>query len=318
MLRAIVHNMNGDRIPMEPDGALHAVILAGGEGTRFHPLSTRDRPKQFLSFFGKESFLQQTFERVKCVVPPERCYVMTNVRYTSLVKEQLPELSSFHIVSEYEKKNTAPAIAYVTRLIQDRDPHAVIAIFPSDHMIDDPEVFQKTIRKAALVAKEYQRIVTIGIAPTWASPEYGYIQRGHFLEPEVNTVCAFHEKPDQKTAEQYLQEKEYFWNSGMFLFPANLMLQEIRAFLPELYALLSVFELNQHFLETYFKKVESLSLDYGVIEKSSHLAMIEANFSWSDIGTWKGLNDYVRRTGRVLDTSLERMMLEQLAREGIA
>lgn len=271
---------------------LYTLILAGGEGTRFAPLSTAERPKQFLNFVGEGTFLEQARRRVADLVPANRIYVATNARYVDLVKSQLGDISEQNIIPEPVKRNTAPCIVYATRLIQNRDPEGVIVVLPSDHVILDVEKFKKTITDAAQVATRSQKIVTLGITPRWAATEYGYIKAGR------TTPCAdvgaydverFVEKPDIQTARNYLDEGGYYWNSGMFIWTAKALLSEVAEHMPDMHELLNNFQEGSSFCNEFFTKARAISIDYGVMEKSRNVAVIPCDPGWSDVGTWEGL-----------------------------
>ncbi|MBI4212449.1 MAG: mannose-1-phosphate guanylyltransferase [Deltaproteobacteria bacterium] len=296
---------------------LHVILMAGGEGTRFAPLSTPERPKQFLDFFGQGSFLQQTFQRLEPLTTPERVYVSTQERYIALVEEQLPRIPQQNIIAEIQKKNTAPALAYMTREILGRDPEAIVASFPSDQVIDRIPRFQEIVRHAAMIAQQEQRIVTIGILPEWPSTDYGYIQIDDLLGNQhvaTHKVRAFVEKPNAAVAESYLEAGTYLWNAGMFVFPAKVLLAEIKTYLPEIDALLSDFVHTMAYCREFFTRTPSISIDHGIMEHSKRIAVVKADFGWSDIGTWEGLKYFVERTGARLHSDVEKAMREMLAR----
>jgi|GEM_PF-193692 len=291
--------------------SLFAVIMAGGEGTRFHPISTSERPKQFLNFIGDKSFIRQTFERVLPLVSPERIFVATNERYIGLVKEQLPELSVDNIIGEPCKKNTAPALVYVTSLIRERHGDAVICCLPSDHYIKDENGFRGIIKQAYELA-DSGYLVTLGMRPLWPSTEYGYIcPATRHCEGEVGEadcravlggapphVChlrecgdlpqsiswfpvkSFAEKPKKELADRYIKEG-YLWNGGIFVWKADTFLNEVANHVPNL---LPITHCSSPI--TYFKKVPSISIDYAIMEKSDRVAVIPADIGWSDVGNW--------------------------------
>lgn len=294
----------------------YAVLLAGGEGTRFAPLSTPEKPKQFLSFFSDASFLQLASLRLGGLVSLDHLYVMTAERYRPLVAAQLPDLPAANIICEPQKKNTAPAIAYITKLIAQRDPRATVAVFPSDAMIETREQFQDAIRLALTVSREDRRIVMVGIEPRFASSEYGYLQCGLPLRAYGSAayeVQAFTEKPPEELAQAYLAAGSYLWNGGIFIFPASLLLQEVERYIPKLGALLAGFQATDDFRRDYFAQAEAVSIDHGLMEKCSRLALIRANFEWSDIGTWKGLKEFVHRTRIALRKEVLAVMTEQVS-----
>ena len=285
---------------------VYILIMAGGEGTRFAPLSTAEVPKQFLNLVGEGTFIQQTRLRIANLVPADRIYVATNERYVDLVKAQLNDIPAENIISEPVKRNTAPSIIYAARLIQGRDPHAVIAVLPSDHVILRPERFLNAIRSALDHARTSGTLVTLGIMPTWPSTDYGYIMaadhplpfvrggsgRGrscNVAESHIFQVSAFVEKPNSATAARYIAEGNFYWNSGMFVWRADSLLSEVTIHLPDLHALLANFTDSDEYRREYFLKARSISVDYGILEKSGNVAVIPCDIGWSDIGTWEGL-----------------------------
>jgi mannose-1-phosphate guanylyltransferase len=218
--------------------------MAGGEGTRFAPLSTPERPKQFLNMVGSETFIQQTRRRVAELVEPENIYVATNERYVGFVRNQLSDIPDGNIIPEPVKRNTAPCIAYSARLIQSRDPEAVIVVLPSDHVILEPQQFVVAVGRAVRVAVDNKKLVTLGITPKWPATEYGYIKAETLIGRSGTgafSVKRFVEKPDLLTARRYIQEGGFYWNSGMFIWTAENLLTEVAAHLPEMHELLADF-----------------------------------------------------------------------------
>lgn len=271
--------------------SVYALILAGGEGTRFAPLSTPERPKQFLSLVGNQSLICQTAERIRPLIPASHWWTATNAKYVPLITEHLPELPVAHVIGETHKKNTAPAIALAAACIHRVDPDAVMVVLPSDHVIIDEAGFRRVLHHAIQFAARHDELVTLGITPAWASPSYGYIEEGALIEKGIYRVKRFVEKPDVATAEKYLNAGTYAWNSGMFVWRAAVILKELQAHLPKVYDLLAQFS-NQ--IERYFEAVESVSIDYGVMEKSQHVVMLPADIGWNDVGTWDSLRALVQ------------------------
>lgn len=294
---------------------VYILIMAGGEGTRFAPLSTPDRPKQFLSFLGEGSFLQQTCRRVAGVVPAERILVATNERYEEMVRAQLPDLPVDNIVGEPEKKNTAPCIAYAARLIEERDPHAVMVVLPSDHVILHQERFEAVVRYGVRVARERDRLVTLGIRPDWPSSDYGYIRsKGCFVPGEIVAfdVDAFVEKPDLATARRYVDAGDYYWNSGMFLWTVERIGAEVAANLPQMHRSLAQFEAGSGFRRRFFSEVQAVSIDYGILEKSRNVLVIPCDLGWSDVGTWEGLYRLSRSAEMAIAPAVMKVMRQEL------
>jgi len=267
--------------------------MAGGEGTRFAPLSTPEKPKQFLNFIGNGSFIQQTRNRALALVPNERIIIATNKRYIPIVQEQLPDIPYDNLIAEPLKKNTAPCIAYASRMILERDPQAAIVVLPSDHVILKSDKFEWVIKHAVQVARKDKKLITIGIRPDRPATEYGYIQSSntnHNEEGNAVSITSFVEKPDEERAKQYLNEGKYVWNSGMFIWTADALLAEISVHLPAMYQLLNEYSTDEKFLTRFFNKVQPVSIDYGVMEKTDRGVVISCDLGWSDIGTWEGLH----------------------------
>lgn len=266
--------------------AFYALIMAGGEGTRFAPLSTPEKPKQFLKLIHPEkTLLQQSVERLDRLFEPQNILVATNQRYVPLVKEQLPFLNDSQIFGETQKKNTAPCLAWVSFQLMQRNKNAVLMAIPSDQFITPEEVFCKTIRQAFEMAEKQNAIVTIGIPPTFASTHHGYLHK------ENNRVKEFVEKPPAETAKQFLKNGNYFWNGGTFIFPVAKMVEAFQKFMPEIYSLLE----KETRIEDFFEKTPSISIDYAVMEKSKDLLVVEAPFTWSDVGTWESLANLAKQ-----------------------
>ncbi|MDO8520442.1 MAG: mannose-1-phosphate guanylyltransferase [Deltaproteobacteria bacterium] len=281
----------------------YVVILAGGEGTRFAPLSSPEKPKQFLPIVtDSRTMIQETYGRISSLVPESNIFVSTNERYLSLVRDQLPSVPGSCIIGEPVKKNTAPPMALLARLIFEQDPKAVLSFFPADHYIDDSGKAVGCFRKAALFAAEEPILVTFGIVPEFPSTEYGYIRKEGACHPGgASKVLSFFEKPDLQRAEGYLKAGDYFWNSGMFVWKAAVFLDAVRKQTPRLSSLLDGISfqadgsLDPTFCRHYFEKAESISVDYAIMEKADNVMMFPFDAGWSDVGTWKGLKDLARR-----------------------
>ena len=282
---------------------LHAIIMAGGSGTRFWPASRRDTPKQLLSLVGDQTMIHQTAERLGSAVPAERRMVVTNRRLVDAVAEQLPDLPADAIVGEPCKRDTAPCIGLaallVTRVRQ--DPDATMLVSPADHVIAPPEVFQSAVRQAeALVDADPSRIVTFGIKPTYPAEIFGYIQRDAALadpcgEAPAYDVARFREKPDAATAAEFLASGDFYWNSGIFVWRASTILDALRERQPTMLAHLET--IVDHWgaadqsevFDREFEAIEGVSVDYAVMEHAKNVAVIEAPFEWDDLGGWQSL-----------------------------
>ncbi len=285
-----------------PDN-LVVVIMAGGAGTRFWPVSTEDKPKQFLSLFGEKSLLRLSFDRVAGLVPPDRVLVLTNYKFTGIVKEQLPELPDANVIAEPERKDTAAAVALAAAIARHRFGNPVIATLTADHLIEPEEEFQKTLLSAARAALQSGALYTFGIRPAYAATGYGYLKRGESILHDQGIrhyrLQAFKEKPDHETAGEYVSSGEYYWNSGMFVWSANAIIREIESSLPEhAQELLSIADREgteqwPELLAGAFARLHAVSIDFGVMEKAADVRCVESGFSWSDVGGWQSLSSHL-------------------------
>ena len=298
-----------------PDN-LVAVIMAGGVGTRFWPLSTRERPKQFIRLFDDRSLLQKSYDRVAGLVPDDRIMVLTNRRFAGLVAEQLPGLPPDNIIGEPVRRDTAAAVTLAALLAQKRFHNPVIATLTADHLIEPVGVFQRALLSAARAAADTGALYTFGIRPEYPATGYGYLSVGDRLPAgdsvEHFRLEAFKEKPDQGTARQYLESGRHLWNSGMFVWTAGAVLSELERHLPEHVRSLSravdAWGAPQWkaTLDREFTGLERISIDYAVMEKARDVRCVAGEFSWKDVGGWlavqEGLevDDHGNRTrGRV-------------------
>ena len=277
---------------------LYALIMAGGSGTRLWPRSRRDRPKQLLNIVSDRTMLQETYDRTVPLVPPERILVITNDGYVGTVREQLPDVPARNIIGEPAGRGTAPAIGLGAVVLQKRDPEAIMAVLTADHLIRNPEEFRRVIRAAAKIAQD-GHLVTLGITPGHPETGYGYIQRGELLTTvdgcEAYRVRRFTEKPDRATAQEFVASGEYYWNSGMFVWRADVILDQIRQLMPSLYKQLKEIAtaLNtpraRGVLERVWAEVPHQTIDYGVMERAEDVIVIPADIGWSDVGSWATL-----------------------------
>lgn len=278
----------------------HVVIMAGGVGSRFWPMSIPDCPKQFIDVLGcGRTFIQMTFDRFKGLVSPENVWVVTSAKYADIVRRQLPEIPVTNILLEPCRRNTAPCIAYVSWRIKSQDPNANIVVTPSDHMVTDVITFQKVIQGALDFTSESDAIVTLGMTPTRPETGYGYIQ-ADFASPSMKNknifaVDKFREKPDLATAKEYVKQKEFLWNAGIFVWKAETIVQSIRIYQPEMAeifdGLVSVYgtEEEQRRIDEEFPKCNNISIDYAVLEPAEEKFVYPASFGWSDVGTYGSL-----------------------------
>lgn len=273
----------------------YCVIMAGGTGSRFWPVSTKEHPKQFKDILGiGKTMLQITCERVKNLVPKENIYIITNAEYVALVSEQLPDIAPANIVGEPMMKNTAACNAFMAAKIIQTNPEAQLLVLPSDHLILDQQNFEKKVSLAFKEATENQALVTIGIKPTRPETGYGYI---HFDENKgeqaVKEVITFTEKPDLETAEAFLKKGSYLWNSGIFIWQAKDILQCFQQFLPTMYQKVQAYHWDDTNQEQAMKEIyptlEAISIDKGILEKATNVRVILADLGWSDLGTWSSV-----------------------------
>ncbi|MCJ7685333.1 MAG: mannose-1-phosphate guanylyltransferase, partial [Desulfobacteraceae bacterium] len=285
---------------------LHAVILAGGSGTRFWPLSREKMPKQLLHILGDRSMLAMTLDRACALVPEERIWIVTTRSQASEIKRELHilHLEKLQVIEEPAGRNTAAAIGLAAVRIHQNDPKGVLAVLPADHHIEKKDRFLELLHAGKRVA-ETGWLVTLGIIPTRPETGYGYIKKGSRidsldlsnLEFDVFKVSRFTEKPDQETAEKYLRSGDFFWNSGIFLWRADQFMDEMKRSLPEHHrGLMEIGSLgdlssNTDRVEEIYERLTAISVDYGVMEHSDKVAMIPANVGWSDVGSWAALRE---------------------------
>jgi mannose-1-phosphate guanylyltransferase len=283
----------------------YCVIMAGGIGSRFWPMSTAQRPKQFLDVLGiGKSLLQMTFERLLSIAPAENIYIVTNANYASLVKEQLPGLNDSQILTEPERKNTAPCITYAAAKIHAINPNATLVVAPSDHLILKEHKFTEIVNTAILSANKEDRLVTLGIKPTRPDTGYGYIEfieDGDILPGQVKDVKHFTEKPNRELAEIFLRSGNYYWNSGIFIWRTKTILNALEKFKPELFHLFmdqsqkyNTSE-EQGYVNASFAACEDISIDFAVMENAKNVDVVLANFDWSDLGTWGSLYSHLEK-----------------------
>lgn len=280
----------------------HLVIMAGGIGSRFWPMSTPERPKQFVDVMGcGRTLIQLTLDRFRGIVEPENVWIVTSAAYADIVSEQLPEVPAGNILKEPCRRNTAPCVAYVSWRIKAKDPRANIVVSPSDHIVLNTEEFRRVIGSGLRFAGETDAIVTLGMKPTRPETGYGYIQVDLTApsprNPEVYRVEKFREKPDRQTAEQYIRENHYFWNAGIFIWSVNTIVNAFRIYAPAISdifeRMLPVYgtEREQALIDERFPQCENISVDYAILEHAEEIFCFPASFGWSDLGTWGSLRE---------------------------
>ncbi len=292
---------------------LYGLILAGGRGTRFWPRSRRGRAKQVLNFFGDRTLIQQTVDRLKPLLPPERIWVLTNHHLRAEIVKQLPEVPKGQILAEPAQRNTAPAIGLAAQILSRIDPEAVMGVFPADHVIAKNRDYVRLLRPAFRAAGE-GKIVVIGIQPRWAETGYGYVEfdqhefatrvEGRANPPAASIpirVESFREKPDLKTAEAFVMAGNFYWNAGMFFWKASVLLENLRQFQPKTASLLASLPpmASRQFapkLEATFPLCENISIDYAVLERAKNVVGIPAgDIGWSDVGSWNAVYELHKR-----------------------
>ena len=302
---------------MAKNNRFYPVILAGGRGTRFWPLSRKRRAKQLLALDGEQTMIQQTVQRLLPLAAPNHFWIITNEELQAAIARQVPRLPRKQIIAEPVGKNTAPAIGLAAFLLHRLDPRATIGLFPSDHVIGDEKTYRDVIQRGTEIASAGNNIVVLGIRPTRPETGYGYIESGAPLEMEVLRVRRFTEKPDVEHATQFVSAGNYFWNSGMFLWSALTLVNALQEHLPKTAALLeeiaSVYGTSK-FSSTFRKlypECENISVDYAVLEprsakgeQASNIYCIPADFGWNDLGSWAALHEHHSLKSKSADGNL--------------
>lgn len=274
-----------------------AVLMAGGVGSRFWPVSTAAKPKQFRDLLGRgETLIQTTFKRLTALVPPQNIFVLTNESYDGLVREQLPNLSEEQIVLEPVMRNTAPAVLLAALKIKKKNKKGVMIMAPSDHWIEDEKAFSHDIKAAFDAARNGDKIITLGIKPTFPNTGYGYIKFDSKATERVKPVETFTEKPTYPVAKSFLESGNYLWNSGIFVWNVDYIVRSFQKNLELMFQLFSKGEAGfntsaeKEFIKENYPAAENLSIDYGILEKEQGTVyVIPASFDWNDLGTWGSL-----------------------------
>jgi mannose-1-phosphate guanylyltransferase len=279
---------------------MYSVVMAGGSGTRFWPESRKKRPKQLLALTGERSLIQQTVDRMEPLTPAERVLIVTGKDHAGAIKQQLPQLNEAQVLAEPMGRNTAACAGVAAAWVAKQDPSAVCLVLPADHLVTGEKLYMEVMQRAAQTASEEDVLVTLGLTPRYPATGFGYIEVGQVMNqnpPQVCQVKAFHEKPDLATAQTYLDSGRHFWNSGMFAWRAEVLLEEIKTHLPELYR--GIMELmpalgtgqEAEALAEVYPKLPAISVDHGVLEKTGNLRVVKADFGWSDVGSWDAMSD---------------------------
>ena len=276
----------------------YCVIMSGGVGSRFWPFSRTDCPKQFLDFLGTgRSLIQMTYDRFVRLIPKENIFIASNEVYKDLILEQLPEIQEDRILLEPQRRNTAPCIAWAAYHIQAINPNANIVVAPSDHLILNETAFLSVIEQGYDFVSSRPALLTLGITPNRPETGYGYIQVGENGENGISTVKTFTEKPNAELAKVFVESGEFFWNAGIFLWNVQSIIKAIQRYLPEISSRfeegIPVYntDAEKDFIAHNFPACPNISIDFGVMEKASNVFMLQADFGWSDLGTWGSLYD---------------------------
>lgn len=269
-----------------------AILMAGGVGSRFWPVSTSKKPKQFRDLLGSgETLLQTTFSRIKKIIPVENIFILTNSDYKDLIHEQLPEVKSAQLILEPVMRNTAPAVLFAALKIKHKAEDSAMVMVPTDHWIENEASFISDLDAAFNACEKYEGIVTLGVKPAFPNTGFGYIEFQPGPE-KVKQVLKFTEKPTFEVAREFIKQGNYFWNAGIFIWKTETILKAFEEYLPETNKLFSsgikFFDTSeeQNFIEEYYPKAENISIDYAILEKADNISMIAASFDWNDLGTW--------------------------------
>lgn len=276
----------------------YVVIMAGGIGSRFWPMSRQNYPKQFHDILGTgRTLLQQTIDRYQTVCPKENVFIVTNKDYYSLVKQQLPELDDHQILLEPIGRNTAPCVAYACAKIALKNPNAAVVVAPSDHVILKEEAFVSTVTNALELASSNDILITLGIKPSRPDTGYGYIKYLADTLGDAHKVKTFTEKPHLELAKEFIKSGDYVWNAGIFIWSVKSVDHALETFLPEMREIFTEGSAHfytskeQDFINVAYGQCKSISIDYGIMEKSENVYTLLSDFGWSDLGTWKSLYD---------------------------
>lgn len=270
---------------------MQAVILAGGSGTRFWPMSRQARPKQLLSLGGEGSLLEETLARLEPLVPVQSVWVCTTEALADEVRRQLPQIPAEQILEEPLGRNTAAAIGWSISQMPPSLQHEASAVLPADHHVTDPQAFRSVLEKASRISEERQIIMTLGVKPTRAETGYGYLELGEAVDKnsDLRPVVRFREKPDQETARQFLDSGNYLWNAGIFVFPGTVLLDRMSACQPEIATGLEEISRHPERLAELYEKLPAISIDHGVMEQLDDLGTLPLDCGWSDLGSWEAL-----------------------------
>jgi mannose-1-phosphate guanylyltransferase len=278
---------------------IYCLVMAGGSGTRFWPRSRSVKPKQYLSLFGEGSLLESTIGRFEKFISAENIYIVSGKSQSAVLEEQTPTVPRRNLIYEPVGKNTLPCIGLAALFAAKDDPEGVMVVSPSDHLIQDDELFRDTVLAAANIAREKDGLVTIGITPGYPATGYGYVQVENQLQDKNSIrqfkVKRFVEKPGYEQAAAYLEQGNFYWNSGLFVFKVSVFLDAVKKYAPALYA--DLLKIGEHIgkpsfedvLDKIYREIESISIDYGIMEHADNIYLVEGNFRWNDLGSWESV-----------------------------
>ncbi|MGZ0017610.1 mannose-1-phosphate guanylyltransferase [Yeosuana sp. AK3] len=276
----------------------YAILMAGGVGSRFWPVSTEAFPKQFHDMLGTgDTLIQKTFKRLAKLIPQENIFILTNERYNDLVLHQLPQVTQRQVVLEPAMRNTAPCILYASLKIQKENPEAIMIVAPSDHWIEDETTFSNNVQQAFNFCEKNDALMTLGIQPTFPNTGYGYIEFDKTSNNDIKAVNQFREKPDYETAKHFIDQGNFLWNAGIFMWHVRSVINAFKKNQPALFELfkkgLATYntELEYGFIQENYAKADNISVDYAIMEMSKNVFVIAAEFDWNDLGTWGSLYD---------------------------
>ncbi|WP_420320252.1 mannose-1-phosphate guanylyltransferase [Flagellimonas sp.] len=276
----------------------YAILMAGGVGSRFWPVSTSSNPKQFHDMLGAgKTLIQKTFDRLNRFIPTENILILTNERYNDLVLEQLPKVKQDQVVLEPAMRNTAPCILYAALKIQKMNPNAVMIVAPSDHWIEDEQAFENDVKACFDKCEKEEVLCTLGIQPTFPNTGFGYIEFEKGSDQDLKKVSQFREKPDYETAKEFLAQGNFLWNAGIFMWGVNTIVNAFKNYQPDQYNLfergISCYNTadESDFIKENYPRAENISIDYAILEKSKAIFTLPATFDWNDLGTWGALYD---------------------------
>ncbi len=276
----------------------YAILMAGGVGSRFWPVSTQDYPKQFHDMLGTgDTLIQKTFSRLSKLIPTENIFILTNERYNDLVYKQLPEVTKRQVVLEPAMRNTAPCILYASLKIQKENPDALMIVAPSDHWIEDEDAFTNNVKQAFEFCATHDALMTLGIKPTFPNTGYGYIEYSKTADTAIKPVNQFREKPNYETAKAFIEQGNFLWNAGIFMWSVASVIEAFKNNQSDLFKLfesgIPAYNTNNEasFIAENYDKAENISVDYAIMESSKNVYVLPATFDWNDLGTWGSLYD---------------------------